>query len=88
MAEEFIVPQEERADRAIESGGYWELIRRLSHQSVAKHFDAYADIDCDNPDFLIDPDDPRWELEADDVLGATEWYRSQPAPIRSRMGLH
>jgi P-aminobenzoate N-oxygenase AurF len=88
MAEEFIVPQEERADRAVKSGGYWELIRRLSHQSVVKHFDANADIDWDNPDFLLDPDDPRWELEADDVLGATEWCRSQPAPIRSRIGLH
>jgi hypothetical protein len=88
MAEEFIVPQEERADKAFPYDPYWELIRRLNHQSVAKHFDAYADIDWDNPEFLIDPDDPRWELEPDDVLGATEWYRSRPAQIRSRIGLH
>src|SRR6202035_4655249 len=31
--------------------------------------------------------DSRWELERDDVLGATEWYLSQPAGIRSRIGL-
>src|SRR5277367_1000286 len=53
----------------------------------AVHLDAYADIDWDNPEFRIDHDDPRWELEPDDVLGATEWYRSQPAGIRSRIGL-
>ena len=35
-----------------------------------------------------DPNDPRWELEPEDVLGATEWYRSQPAQVRSRIGLH
>ncbi len=27
------------------------------------------------------------KLEADDVLGATEWYLSQPAGVRSRIGL-
>jgi hypothetical protein len=88
MAEEFIVPQEERADKAVECDAYCELIRRLNHQSVVKHFDAYTDIDWDNPEFAIDPNDPRWELEPDDVLGATEWYRSRPAQIRSRIGLH
>src|SRR5277367_4760740 len=53
----------------------------------AVHLDAYADIDWDNPEFRIDHDDPRWELETDDVLGATDWYRAQPAGIRSRIGL-
>ena len=36
----------------------------------------------------IDPEDPRWELPADSPLGATEWYRSQPAGVRSRIGLN
>ena len=87
MPEEFVVPEEERVTKAAHSDAYLDLIRRLSHQSVVKHFDAYADIDWDNPEFRIDHDDPRWELEPDDVLGATEWYRSQPAGIRSRIGL-
>jgi len=87
MPEEFVVPEEERVGTAVRSDGYFDLIRRLSHQSVVKHFDAYADIEWDNPEFRIDHDDPRWELEPDDVLGATEWYRSQPAGIRSRIGL-
>jgi hypothetical protein len=87
MPEEFVVPEEERVAKAVHSDAYFDLIRRLSHQSVVKHFDAYADIDWDNPEFRIDHDDPRWELESDDVLGATEWYRTQPAGIRSRIGL-
>ena len=88
MDVEFVVPEEERVRKAAYHDTYFDLVRRLSHQSVVKHFDAYADIEWDNPEFRIDPDDPRWELEADDVLGATEWYRSQPAGIRSRIGLH
>ncbi len=87
MAEEFVVPEEERVGKAVQSDAYFDLIRRLSHQSVVKHFDAYADIDWDNPEFRIDHDDLRWQLEPDDVLGATEWYRAQPAGIRSRIGL-
>jgi P-aminobenzoate N-oxygenase AurF len=83
------VPEEERrsADtRRRET--YPQLIARLSHQSVVKHFDAYADIPWDDPAFHIDPEDPRWELPADDVLGGTAWYRGQPQPVRARIGLH
>ena len=87
MSEEFVVPEEERAENAVRPDAYADLIHRLSHQSVVKHFDAYADIEWDSPEFRIDHDDSRWELETDDVLGATEWYRAQPAGIRSRIGL-
>src|SRR5207249_2089311 len=64
------------------------LLRRLSHQSVVKHFDAYADIDWDADEYRIDPEDPRWELGSDDVLGATAWYRAQPQAARACLGLH
>lgn len=87
MPEEFVVPDEERVAKAVHSDAYFDLVRRFSHQSVVKHFDAYADVDWDNPAYRIDHDDPRWELDPDDVLGATEWYRSQPPEIRSRIGL-
>jgi hypothetical protein len=88
MPEDFVVPEEEHVEKAVHADAYSDLIRRLSHQSVVKHFDAYADIEWDNPEFRIDHDDPRWELEPDDVLGATEWYRSQPTGTRSRIGLN
>ncbi len=64
------------------------LLTRLSEQSVTKHFDAYADVAWDDPAFRIDPDDPVWELAADNPLSSTAWYRSLPTSTRSRLGLH
>jgi P-aminobenzoate N-oxygenase AurF len=69
-------------------GRFTDLVHRLNRQSVAKHFDAYADVDWDNPDFAIDPADPRWELPPDSALGATEWYGALDPATRARLGLH
>lgn len=74
--------------RDAEDAAYVKLLQRLSHQSVVKHFDAYADVDWDAPEMRIDPSDARWELDADDPLGATAWYRAQPQPVRAAIGLH
>jgi len=79
----YALPEEEQI-----AATYQHLLRRLSHQSVVKHFDAYADIDWDAADYRIDPEDPRWELGGDDILGATAWYRAQPQAARARLGLH
>jgi len=64
------------------------LAARLSRLSVDKHTDAYADIAWDSPDHAIDAADPRWELGADDPIGASDWYRGLPAERRARLGLH
>jgi hypothetical protein len=88
LDDRYAVPEEERAAAPRRRESYEDLVRRLSHQSVVKHFDAYADVPWDDPDYRIDPDDPRWELSEDDALGATSWYRAQPAGVRSRIGLH
>ena len=82
MSDTAVLDEEQRADR------FTELVERLSHQSVVKHFDAYADVPWDEPEYQIDPADPRWELDGDSGLGATQWYRSLPAPVRARIGLH
>jgi len=71
----------------IEQDSYTKLLSRLSGLSVTHHFDAYGDVDWDNPDFTIDPTDARWELGDDDPLGGTAWYRSLPAETRARLGL-
>ena len=81
------LPEEERA-QGPRKESYEALVQRLSHQSVVKHFDAYADVPWDDPDYQVDPDDPRWELSPEDPLGGTAWYRAQPATVRSRIGLH
>lgn len=61
------------------------LVRRLSEQSVRKHFDAYVDVPWD--EHHIDPADSRWELKDSDPLARTDWYRSLPPGERSRLGL-
>jgi len=63
------------------------LVERLNRQSVTKHFEAYVDVPWDDPEFRIDPADPRWELSPDDALGATAWYQALPQADRSRLGL-
>jgi len=85
---DYEVPEEERTRAAGRKEPYPQLVARLSHQSVVKHFDAYADIPWDDPAYRIDPEDPRWELSAEDVLGGTAWYRNQPQAVRARIGLH
>lgn len=65
-----------------------DLLGRLNRLSLDKHFNAYTDVAWDDPEFQIDPEDPRWELSADDPLGRTTWYLAQPAAIRARIGLH
>jgi len=81
------VPEEERQD-VTEDLAYNRFLARLSHQSVVKHFDAYADVPWDTPEFALDPADPLLELGPDDPLGVTSWYQGQPQPTRARIGLH
>src|SRR5437762_13405435 len=78
----YALPEEEQI-----AATYQHLLRRLSHQSVVKHFDAYADIDWDAAGYRIDPEAPRWELGSDDVLGAPVRHRAQPLARRARARL-
>jgi hypothetical protein len=70
-----------------DDGAYRALIERLSRQSVAKHYDAYADVPWDDPAFALVDADPRFELAEIDPLGATAWYRALSQPVRARLGL-
>jgi len=81
------LPEEERV-RADADEAYRRLVARLSHQSVVKHFDAYADVPWDDPAYAIDPSDARFALSAADPLGGTAWYQAQPAATQARIGLH
>ncbi|WP_030167239.1 AurF N-oxygenase family protein [Spirillospora albida] len=66
---------------------YLGVIDRLNKASVEKHWEAYADIPWDDPEFQVDKNDPRWVLPPFDRLGQTEWYRSQPQEIQAQIGL-
>ena len=72
---------------AADAEAFRALLARLSHQSVVKHFDAYADVPWDEPGYEMDAADPRWELTETDGLGATAWYKALPPEARARLGL-
>jgi len=67
---------------------YEERLQTLSEASVNQHFDAFLDIDWDNPDYAIDPNDERWILPKSDVLGAHPWYQGLPKDEQIRIGLY
>ncbi|MCW2797394.1 diiron oxygenase [Nocardioides sp.] len=67
---------------------YRETLQTLSEASVHQHFDAFLDIDWDNPDFAIRADDQRWVLPEADALGRTEWYCSLPLQRQIEVGLY
>ena len=58
LGSDYVVPEEERLTAA-RGETYARLLGRLSHQSVVKHFDAYADVDWEAAEFRVDPEDPR-----------------------------
>lgn len=64
------------------------LVTRLSRQSVAKHADAYNDIEWDAPHNALDPADTRWKLWPKDPLGETTWYQSLPPDQQARVAMH
>jgi hypothetical protein len=64
------------------------LLEQLNQQSARKRFEAYGDIAWDAPEHAFEAGDPRLECDPDAGLGATGWYRAQPAELRSRLGLH
>jgi hypothetical protein len=83
------LPGELASDAGVrEDDAYAALLARLSRKSVEKKFEAYVDVPWDDPEYAVDPRDPRFELEPADPLGATAWYRALPQPVRARLGLH
>jgi hypothetical protein len=81
-----LVPDEEAVESRREP--YTALLARLSHQSVVKHFDAYADVPWDEPGFEVDPEDARWIQTDDGPLGRTPWYRSRTVATQARINCH
>ncbi|WP_341926448.1 diiron oxygenase [Nocardioides psychrotolerans] len=67
---------------------YQDTLQTLSEASVHQRFDAFLDIDWDNPAYAIDPHDERWILPEADVLGRHAWYRALPREEQIRIGLY
>lgn len=67
---------------------YTDLVARLSRQSVEKHFNPFVDIDWDDPELAIVPDDPRWIPVAETAFGGTDWFEGLDDGTKARLGLH
>ena len=70
------------------SDDFTVMVGRLNKLSVERHFDAYADIDWDDPELALDPADLRFELPAIDPLRDTAWYDSLSPAERSGVGCY
>ncbi|MEU7828579.1 MULTISPECIES: diiron oxygenase [unclassified Nonomuraea] len=77
----------ETDERVADRSAYEAVIQRLSKASVDKHWEPYKDIPWEDPEFLVDQTDPRWELPQVDKLGAHPWYQSRSPETRARIGL-
>ncbi|MEU7744540.1 diiron oxygenase [Nonomuraea sp. NPDC049158] len=77
----------ETDERVADRSAYEAVIQRLSKASVDKHWEPYKDIPWEDPEFLVDQTDPRWELPGVDKLGAHPWYRGRSPETRARIGL-
>ncbi|MEO3885550.1 diiron oxygenase [Nonomuraea sp. B5E05] len=77
----------ERDEQVASRKAYEAVIERLSKASVDKHWEPYRDIPWDDPEFQVDPADPRWELPTVDKLGGHPWYRGRPPETRAAIGL-
>ncbi|MFI6516242.1 diiron oxygenase [Spirillospora sp. NPDC050679] len=78
---------EEVREQVKDRKSYLGVIDRLNKASVDKHWEAYADIPWDDPEFQVVKSDPRWVLPPFDRLGETAWYRAQPPEIQAQIGL-
>ncbi len=67
---------------------YRETLQTLSEASVDTHFDAFADIAWDDPEYAVVADDERWILPQADVLGAHPWYQGLPRERQIEIGLY
>jgi hypothetical protein len=67
---------------------YLQTLQTLSEASVDQHFDAFADIDWDNPAYAIEADDARWVLSDVDAIGGHAWYQALPLEEQIRIGIY
>jgi hypothetical protein len=63
-------------------------VGRLNKLSVERRFDAYADVEWDDPALALDPADARFELPPIDPLGHTGWYAAQPPERRAAVACY
>lgn len=79
---------EEALSTDVTPENYDEILKALCQASVDRHFDAFADVPWDSPDFQVRADDPRWVLPVGvDPLGGHPWYQSQSLERQIEIGM-
>ncbi|NNN22189.1 MAG: diiron oxygenase [Acidimicrobiales bacterium] len=63
------------------------IVKRLSRQSVEKHFDAYVDIEWDLSENRIDLDDEHWGFWKLDPLNHSSWYHQQSPETQKKLAI-
>jgi hypothetical protein len=71
-----------------DDSAFTTMLGRLEKLSVEKHFDAYADIAWDDPEFAVVAHDPRFQLPASDPIAATDWYQALSPEDRSVVAMY
>jgi hypothetical protein len=66
---------------------YTDMLKTLSEGSVRRNFSPYLDIDWDDPDFAVVPNDRRWLLPASDPVCSHPWYGAQPEDKQIAIGM-
>ncbi|MBF9352748.1 diiron oxygenase [Mycobacteroides chelonae] len=67
---------------------YVQVLETLSHGSTNRNFDPFIDIDWDNSEYAVVPNDPRWVLpHKTDPLGRHPWYQAQPLEKQIEIGM-
>ncbi|MFT4287817.1 AurF N-oxygenase family protein [Nocardioides sp.] len=85
--------QAERSAKGAHGGAqgrqsYYDTLRTLSQASVDQHFDAFKDIDWDNPDYAFRMDDERFILTDADEIGRHPWYKTLPKERQIAIGCY
>lgn len=72
---------------ARETSPFEEKIGRLVELSLGTGHDAYRDVPWDDPDYAVDPADPRLAAYPFDPLAHLPWYQALPSEAQARVGL-
>ncbi|MFI5625071.1 diiron oxygenase [Nocardioides sp. NPDC051685] len=67
---------------------YYDTLRTLSQASLDQHFEAFVDIDWDDPANGWVEDDDRLILTEADEIGAHAWYKSLPRERQIQVGAY
>ncbi|MFT4083280.1 MAG: diiron oxygenase [Nocardioides sp.] len=80
--------EESANERDSRRQAYHDALRTLSQASVDQHFDAFKDVDWDDPEMAVVANDERWILPTIDEVGAHPWYQTLSKERQIEIGMY